>query len=87
MKRFLLVFTLIFCASFSPEIKAQDQKGSITVLIGPLRNSNGHLLISLFNSADKFPDDASGAFKSKKVKVEKQIRKLYSRMCLLVNML
>jgi uncharacterized protein (DUF2141 family) len=76
MKRLVLVFTVIFCASFSPEIKAQDQNGNITVLIGPLRNSKGHLLISLFNSADKFPDDASGAVKSKKVKVDKTNQKI-----------
>lgn len=48
------------------------EKGTIKVQVKEFRNTEGHLLVSLFNSKEYFPDDAKKAFKTKKVKVSKK---------------
>ncbi len=45
-----------------------EEKGTIKMEVSELRNSKGHLLVSLFNSKEYFPDNAEKAIMNKKVK-------------------
>jgi uncharacterized protein (DUF2141 family) len=53
-------------------VDASVEKGTVKVQVSEFRNTEGHLLVSLFNSSEYFPDDAEKAFKTRKVKVSKK---------------
>jgi len=68
----LIALITVLMASNQSLLKAQSPTGTITIKIGTLRNMNGHLLISLFNKDDAYPDNADAAFRTKKIKVSKE---------------
>ncbi|MBK6264546.1 DUF2141 domain-containing protein [Marivirga sp. S37H4] len=55
---------------FQYSIQETETTGTITVEVSEFKNTDGHLLISLFNSAEHFPDNAEESFKNKKVEVD-----------------
>jgi uncharacterized protein (DUF2141 family) len=65
------VFLLLFLVFFASQIKAQSKAefGDLVLEISEFRNSEGHLLISLFNSEEDFPENKAGSFRVKKIKV------------------
>ncbi len=72
MKITFLILALTFIG-FGQIGFINGQTGNVTVKIGTLRNTEGHLLVSLFNSSADYPDKAEAAYKTKKVKV-KEVR-------------
>lgn len=50
--------------------------GSLFVEIAGMRNSNGYLLLALFNAADGFPDNREKAFRKIRIKAEQGTMKL-----------
>lgn len=46
-----------------------EETSTIKVRVGEFRNAKGHLLVSLFNSKQYFPDNEEKAFRNKKIKV------------------
>lgn len=60
----ILIASLLM--NFNPE------SGKIEIEISEFRNTNGHVLVSLFDNGKDFPDQAEAAFKTLKVKVSKK---------------
>lgn len=52
----------------SPE---ESQQTILTIQVEEIRNNKGHILISVFNSADGFPDNKDKAIALKRVPVQK----------------
>ncbi|GAA5026571.1 hypothetical protein GCM10011506_12280 [Marivirga lumbricoides] len=52
------------------------ETGTIKVQVKEFRNTEGHLLVSLFNSSEHFPDKGEKAFRTKKVKVNKKVHEV-----------
>ncbi len=65
----MLYSILITLSIFLTGYQSSESTGDIKVEIGEFKNTNGHLLISLFNSRDHFPDQEEKAFKNAKIKV------------------
>lgn len=47
----------------------REETGTIKIQVGEFENTEGHLLVSLFNSKQYFPDNEKQAFQNKKIKV------------------
>lgn len=77
MKQLLSSFLVLTIISLS-SVKAQNQQmtSNLTVEISQFRNTDGHLLISLFNKGEGFPEDKKGAFRIQKVKVKAATEKV-----------
>ncbi len=60
----------------SPDNDLPSAKGSIFVEVSGLRNSNGYLLLALFNSQDGFPDNRENAFRKFRLKAEQGTMKI-----------
>jgi uncharacterized protein (DUF2141 family) len=69
MKRYLLTITIIFICTTN--FSFLNPKGDITIEINNLRNSDGAVLISLFNDEDNFPGNAEKAIGKAKAEIIK----------------
>jgi uncharacterized protein (DUF2141 family) len=59
----IIAAVLLFCSSFS------TKQNSLQIQVTGARNIKGHVLVSLFNSSDGFPDKDSKAIKKLQLKV------------------
>jgi uncharacterized protein (DUF2141 family) len=64
MSRKYLLIVFLLSVFFSASSYAQS---SISLTVYNLRNTKGHLLISLFNSKKGFPDKADNAFRKERI--------------------
>lgn len=81
-----MIFTLLFALIMASEpnvnpnphkaLEKPADNGSLFVEIAGLRNSNGYLLLALFNTADGFPDNREKAYRKLRVKAEQGTMKL-----------
>lgn len=77
---FLLALFMLNAPETHPESSwgsdVPSSKGSMFVEISGLRNSDGYLLLALFNGEAGFPDDRVKAFRTFRVKAEKGTMKI-----------
>ena len=72
-----MIFLYIFIASFMSYSPPPSQDSSrLEVTVSNIRNNEGHLLLTLFNSSSGFPDDNKKAVDSRSVKAEKNTVKV-----------
>ena len=64
----LLLVILLFCNVYMEP----NELVTLEVKIDNVRNDDGHLLATLYNSESGYPDDAKKAFKSAKIKAGSQ---------------
>ncbi len=64
----IITFQLFFFGMQENQENREDT-GTIKVKVGEFKNTEGYLLVSLFNSKQYFPDNEDKAFQNKKIKV------------------
>ncbi len=64
----IITFQILFFGMQENQEFLEDA-GTIKIQVSEFRNTNGHLLVSLFNSKQYFPDNAEKALMNKKIKV------------------
>lgn len=64
----MILTLLIALLSFNPVVSTENTN-SVDVTITNLRNNDGHILVSLFDDAESFPDEEEKAVKSLKVAI------------------
>ena len=69
--RFIVFF--LFISSMSQRVLAQQDSTTITVTVTELRNNNGMVGITIFNSEDGFPSDPDKAIEKRYVEIKNQI--------------
>jgi len=62
-----MIFSHLFIVLFS--FLSYNETSTLHLEIGEFRNTNGHVLISVFDNAEDFPENEEGAVANKKVKV------------------